>query len=46
MIKKRNDSDQLFKKSVFNKNRSSHSSFSLLYREKATLISNIILTKK
>ncbi|CAD8180641.1 unnamed protein product [Paramecium octaurelia] len=46
MIKKRNDSDQLFKKSVFNKNRSSHSSFSLLYKEKATLISNIIITKK
>ncbi|CAK94201.1 unnamed protein product (macronuclear) [Paramecium tetraurelia] len=46
MIKKRNDSDQLFKKSVFNKNRSSHSSFSLLYKEKATLIQNIIITKK
>ncbi|CAD8178313.1 unnamed protein product [Paramecium pentaurelia] len=46
MIKKQNDSDQLFRKSIFNKHRNSQSSLSLLYREKATLISNLTISKR
>ncbi|CAD8184105.1 unnamed protein product [Paramecium octaurelia] len=46
MIKKKKDSDQLYRRSIFNKHRHSQSSLSLLYREKATLIQNLIISKK